>query len=277
MAWDPPREAIEVSTRIFEEELAPPSLEGFMLGIDRSMAAPVEGDLYDDALNDLVRLVDEYRFEVATAALYIEALGRELALLNETSRTAAHLGISPKAMAFLSSNVSTYTPPHVLLESPETRIPATRLLGGWWAGQLIDSALLRGLSSLDRVATMLALRDGSTLDANRLPVFRRDSLKKLRRWRGQAEWDRLRGLLNHPLFDYVKQYRDGFVHRRREPIELHGEHVAVWRGEDGKSGIYRGMDPGMQLGLAVEFFRLVLSPAVEAAGALIGAISPPLE
>lgn len=60
-----------------------------------------------------------------------------------------------------------------------------------------------------------------------LPAFRKSWLQRVTRWDKCPEWSKLLEMLDHPVFALVKRYRDGFVHQRRTPMQLHDEHATT--------------------------------------------------
>jgi len=160
--------------------------------------------------------------------------------------------------------------PSKLISEPTAPTPGLRILGGWWAGQLIDSAILRGLSALDRVATILFLAADQPISETRMPAFRSDELRKLRNSYAGEEWNRLRELTHHELFLFVKDYRDGFIHRQRKPMQLHGDHTTF--GADGT--IYQGIEASMHFALLPALHQHVMRPACELAGRLVDVAKP---
>jgi hypothetical protein len=75
--------------------------------------------------------------------------------------------------------------PGELIGRPGQPFAGHRVLGGWWAAQLFDSSLIRGLSCLDRLAIMLHCAAGKDLTRDRrtqelrLPAFRANYLEPL--------------------------------------------------------------------------------------------------
>lgn len=270
-AWMPNADSQVFAARVFREDLEPPNLDSLRNWIvrggmddDRANSA-----LYDDALYDLTKLLEEFRYEAAVACLYSTGLREEIGLLaSEQHEGLNALGLPVKVRALLSGYAATPSPID-LFRQPAEGIPGLRILGGWWAAQLYDSALLRGMSVLDRLMTLLYCVDGQIINSKSMPSFRAGSMRGLLRWAERDEWIVLRELLGNPIFESVKSYRDGLVHRRREPMELHGDHVVGGWNDDGTNTLRRGGAADMHLVLVLDFYKLIMLPAFACVSALI--------
>lgn len=58
-------------------------------------------------------------------------------------------------LALLAGYGQNNFPPDQLLLNPTAALGGHRVLSGWWAAQLLDSAIIRGIAVLDRVAILL--------------------------------------------------------------------------------------------------------------------------
>lgn len=144
---------------------------------------------YTDALIDLHRLVDEYRFEALLALTLLRdyvikrdrgeapvvTLGPNTLL--DTLPMAAEVVVVLKRYAV--------EPPSAdeLFNNPHQQIAGARMLSRWFAGQMIDSAVYRGIAACDRLAILLRCQAGLPIetrgDRRHQPAFTRDSLRKL--------------------------------------------------------------------------------------------------
>jgi hypothetical protein len=162
-----------------------------------------------------------------------------------------------------------------------------RYLSRWLAGQLLDSAILRALSCMDRVATILHLRAGLPIDKRKdgslhLPSYNRGELCKLQpHYKERAAWKELNAICDHPIYAFIKRFRDGNVHRRRWPSELHGEsRLTYWDGSappevrPSPEEAYDGISAHTHLALLVAAWANVLQPTIDAGGRLLGAGKP---
>jgi len=279
-AWEPNLDTQAVAREYFTEVFAPPDLDRLVQGV---ATGPDNDDdsvglIYDEALVDLIRLLEEVRFSVSVAVMYAHGARDKLRPMRESHHEWPHsVGLSPKVRALLATHTQNTHPPDQLIFDPSAPLGGARLLGGWWAGQLVDSAVVRGISALDRVAILVSCAAGR-IDPRRMPAFR---LRELRRVSGafesDGEWATLLGLTENEVFLFVKDARDGHVHRRRLPTELHGDFVTSGRDAAGRYFSTVGMDPDLHLAVATALYRDVIVPAIGAAGALIARRSTPLD
>ncbi len=91
------------------------------------------------------------------------------------------------------------------------------------------------------------------------------------------EWETLHGLGRSEIFLFVKDMRDGHVHRMRLPAELHGAFVTGGIDASGRYQSTLGADPDIQWALATALFRDVICPAIEAAGAIVARRTTPFD
>jgi hypothetical protein len=231
---------------------------------------------YIDALTDLHLLVDEYRFE----ALLALTLLRDYVLKRDRGDAPTVKGSGdeqfdampwPAEVAVVAKRYAV-EPPNAaeLFQRPHQQIAGGRILSRWFAAQMVDSALYRGIAACDRLAILLRCRAGLRVETTRRgdrrqPSFGRGSLNELdAAYQHRAEWSHLRALAENELFDFVKQERNGFTHERRRPSELHGERAIVYRGTgDEPEEIVPVMDAQTHYALAPAFYNEVLRPAVE--------------
>ena len=227
-----------------------------------------------DALIDLHRLVEEYRFHVAFAHLLMfdvtERVREGTAARIDEDPILDQLGIPDEALALLfpffrrpSSVTEFFREPHVI-------ITGHRRLSSWLAGQLLDSALVRGIAACDRVATLLWTRAGIPIPQRYgdpyLPSFLPRQLSRLDSfYDAQPEWPELKELADHVIYKSVRAIRNGFTHSRRIPSELHGEKVIATA--DGEP--VQGLDVATHLAFGLGFYKLVIDPAVEHARNLL--------
>lgn len=230
---------------------------------------------YFDALLELHRLLEEYRFHVSLAHLLVLDIGPSIeAGLAEPRRldpmVDAAGGMPDESRALLLPYMREAPSAVELFDEPHLLTTGGRRLSGWFGGQLIDDALVRGIAALDRIATMLWVRVSRPIATTArgvplLPGFSRHTLDKLNRAYTDADWQTLVDLTDHVLFAQVKRIRNDFTHARRIASELHGErYVSRYFGDP-----MQGLDAGLHLALGVGFYALILVPAVDAARALL--------
>jgi len=159
-----------------------------------------------------------------------------------------------------------------LFADPYAGISGNRVLGDWFAAQLLDSALFRSVAVCDRLAILLWVRAGREIPTTKRgrehhPAFTPRHLDVLVRDYGeQAEWASLRALADNELFTFTKELRDGFTHSRRLVSELHGEPIVAYAMEAPK----RGVDADEHRALALAFYDVILRPAIGLGGVLLG-------
>jgi hypothetical protein len=246
------------------------------LSVGSAISDPALRSVYFDAFIDLHKLIEEYRFHVVFAHVIAVDIGTKIERGEAEEREPQHpffeeFGLPDESRVLLlpffrepPSAVSFFDDPHVLMTGG-------RRLSAWFAGQLTDSALIRGVAACDRVATMLWARAGQPLPKRRdgtefLPEFSDRRLARLDGAYGnRPEWEQVEALATHTLFTVVRGIRDGFTHTRRIASELHGE-LAISRLVGAPT---RGMDAGTHLALSVAFYNLIVFPLIDLAGALL--------
>ena len=268
--WVPSDEALDLCRSVFFESLPPLALEGLTSWLAGEIKAGRESehrDVYSDALYDLSQLLEEVRFEAAVADAYILDLKDELFSEPDPADLSRTVGIPAEVLALLSPYFAQNWSPMKLFTDPGARLPGERVLGGWHAGQLLDAALIRSMAALDRLAILLWSAAGRQFERDkagdlRLPAFRQGYLDQMLADYGQqASWPALRALVEHDFMKFVKPYRDGFIHRRRFPMELHGEHLTVTNLAAGSTRT-KGLDASDHLAMVLGFYTEILKPAI---------------
>ena len=278
--WLPTDEASDLATEIFLNDLPSLPIEPLSSRLTsdlRSEENSEQRDFYADAIHDFARLIDEVRFETSVAAAFISSLKEILFKEVDEEDLSRTVGVPREVLALLAPYVAQNWLPTDLFSRPEMEISGSRILGGWFAGQLLDSALIRSISALDRIAILLWCAAPLPIERDRfgelrLPAFRKGYLNRMApHYSSRAEWTPLANLVDHDFMGLVKPYRDGFVHRRRTPMQLHGEHVTVVDLHTDNPRKIPGFDPNHHLGMVLGFYDTVLKPATELAGALVTA------
>jgi hypothetical protein len=277
-------EAILETERAEHESFPPPSLDGLsdlIFAYPGNAQSPIEDEtlarVYLDALLDIHVLVDEYRFEALLALSllldYRRKLDRgEAQPLTSSGDPAFDKMPWPAETLAVVRNCAVQPPsPSVLFTNPHRQIAGNRILSRWVAGQMLDSALYRGIAACDRLAIMLHCRSGHPLRRNsknelQAPSFTRDELKPLGQFfSSRPSWANVRELAVHPLFKFAKEERNGFTHHRRRPSELHGEKAVVYGSlSGGAEEIVEPIDARSHYAIAAAFYNEVLLPAIEA-------------
>jgi len=131
------------------------------------------------------------------------------------------------------------------------------------------------MSALDRLAILMFCADQQPIARNKygdlvLPAFRKSWLQRITRWDDQPAWPKILDVLDHPVFALVKRYRDGFVHQRRTPTQLHGEHATATFPSPSQITT-NGISAELHLAMVLGFYNLVLRPSCDLVGTLIQA------
>ena len=271
-AWFPDEFAISTAKSFLTSELELIDIEPLRAVLMRRTPRVSLGDedLYADALYDLIKLLEEYRYLSAVGVLYATSVEDEIQAIAEAqSKGPGSVGMSSAVRALLAGMGAANGDPSTHLKTPGITIPGLRVLGGWWAAMLYDSALIRGMAIMDRIAALLAIESGQQIKPDWMPIFRTKFLDKLPSWQHTPEMAQLHELASGKLFEFVKSYRDGFVHKQRVPVELHGDHRrGGWR-PDGTTSMVPGISAYEHAGLVSMFYNDVISVACDAAGHLI--------
>ena len=269
-AWMPSPAAIEAAADVFENALSRIDINNLSIGVPHGKEVPPhEGEGYANALIDLSRLLEDVRFEAAVGVLYAVSVRDELRSVRAKMKEPPHnLAFSNQARAMLVPYIANAAPPEDLISQPGKQMPGVRVLGGWWAGQLFDSAMMRGVAVLDRLVTLLFYTEGLPVDPDWTPAFRRRTLLKLTGWVDEPEWADLLALLDHEMFLVAKSIRDGLVHRGRYASELHGDFLV---GHVSPQGHYdeAGFGPDVHFAIVAAFYNEVMRPAAAAVSGLV--------
>lgn len=262
-AWLPDDAALATATTVYEEVLSLIEIQGLAVGIPHGAGVAMhEGEGYANALIDLSRLLEEVRFEASVAALYAAGVRDALREVRERNDTPSlQAGFANKARAILAGFIATGVPPANLIHDPTLGMGGMRVLGGWWAAQLYDSSMMRGVAALDRLVALLFYVEGLEVNPDWTPAFRRRTMEKLRTWTNDPEWSELLALLDHELFVMAKGYRDGLVHRSRYAAELHGDFV-IGRFDAEGHLVEKGFGGDIHFAIVASFYNEVLRVAV---------------
>jgi hypothetical protein len=171
--------------------------------------------------------------------------------------------------------------PSAMLDSLHSKVSGGRHLSRWAGAQLLDSAILRSLSCLDRVATMLHLRADLAVEMRKdgtrwLPSFTKTEMKRLQLvYEHRPGWGDFAAVRSNPIYGLAKMFRDGTVHHRRWPSELHGEALISYMDvggpddDDEPPRTCKGMGAQDHLGYLMATWEEVVRPVVESGGRLL--------
>lgn len=261
-------------------ELHEPDLEPIVnwISINSIDASPPHrhSDRFAEAVVELQRLLEEFRFEVGVGAMYAYGVRGELTDLHKKHTTGmAATGMPRTVMALLAPDIQKTPPPLALLREPTLIMSGNRVLGGWWAAQQLDSALIRGMASLDRLAVLLYCAADKDI-GDKAPAFRLGWLREVKMWEHQGEWEALLNLVESEFFKWVTDFvRNGFVHRSRAPLELHGDHTTIRPAElDASTEVFEGITADTHLAIPRALYGNIILEACRLTGALIAPSTP---
>ncbi|MCA1604192.1 MAG: hypothetical protein LC775_01610 [Acidobacteria bacterium] len=288
--WSIDDEARNSADSVYYDELRPIDISKFAQGLLIEPAKPPIlparelREIYADSLFDLHRLLEEVRFEVALAVVLLVdfRVRRDRGEVEIPKPPPMEVSLSAEVLAALAPHAIPPPSPSVLLDHLHRRIGSNRYLSRWVAAQWLDGAVLRALSCMDRVVTMLHLRAGLPIhkrkdDTLRLPSFNRDELRSLREpYQSHTKWADFRAIADHPIYELIKRYRDGTMHYRRWPSELHGEtRLSYWDAgapatdRPAPEQTYEGLTAQQHVRLLIVTWEEVIRSTVEMGGDLL--------
>ena len=246
---------------------------------------PVRRQRHVLALSEMHELIQEARYELGLATrlqyLFRTAVQAGTAGPNVPSRPHEFdelglgdeaLAIPPVVLLLLADEGSPLPRPAALWENPHQHMSHHRVLSLWLSAQMVDSAVVRILAALDRLATALhfalSASEGPELRQRRgvpmLPIFDADQIERMAYRYGESpEIKTLRKIAQAPLTSAGRDMRDFFIHRGRWRSAGHSA-TALSTLE----GIQHPLHEHEHLALGAALFDQVLRPGVEAGAAL---------
>jgi hypothetical protein len=282
-------QAVEDACEAEREHFRPPNVDGlsdaavaYPENARRVISDPLLKRTYLDALMDLHFLVDEYRFEavlgLALLRDYVIKRDRgDAPALKLTGDARFDQMAWPAETVVVMQRYARQPPnPSQIFRDPHQQIAGGRIFSRWFAAQLVDSALYRGIAACDRLAILLRCQAGLPIETTthgeqRQPSFTPGDMREIgREYATTADWAGLYALTSNSLFDFIKQQRNGFTHQRRTPSELHGERAIVYAADDGADEeVAPTMDAQTHYTLAPAFYNEVVLTAIELTRAII--------
>jgi hypothetical protein len=199
---------------------------------------------------------------------------RDFAVRHPDFETVAPPGPSAvpvEVLALLAGHVPP-TRAFVLTQDLHAEIPGPRYMSRWLAGQLLDSALVREISALDRLSALvyLAAVESKTTDRGEwfAPILSEKGLKDAADHSQDREaWSALMALASDEVTVWLREHiRNAFIHRRRWPSALTSEAVAVYSYLDENGEYVRGERNGLRAPQHLALVRMtweeVLTPSV---------------
>jgi hypothetical protein len=167
MSWEVGVEGRRRAEELLHGPLSNIDLEGLWFPLPETAAEEVTSptrDVHGAVLADLHALVEEMQFEIAFGSMIMADFDAAVAAGTTTpnepdaSNPLAQLGMLIEHLAVLKHYSAPTPSPARLFDDPYEHMAGHRVLGTWLAAQLFDSAWHRGMSALDRLATLLWTR-----------------------------------------------------------------------------------------------------------------------
>jgi hypothetical protein len=269
MPWEVGVEGRRRAEELLHGHLANIDLEGLWFPLPETASEEVTSqtrDVHAAVLTDLYALVEEMRFEIAFGSMIMADFDATVAAGTTTpnepdaSSPLAQLGMLVEHLAVLKHFSAPTPSPTRLFDEPYEHMAGHRVLGTWLAAQLFDSAWYRGISALDRLATLLWTRTEPQIQPNQqYPSFNPHWMKDLRReYEANPEWEELVRVCDDPLLAKIRRLRDQFTHRVRMASKLHGAHrTAYLSGREVVEGEDSGIHESIALALYDRYLREV--------------------
>jgi hypothetical protein len=279
--WQPSPLALRRAQRVYLESMPHVGLTGLTGWLTTQLQRGLSDHdehcrVYGDALYEMSRLIDELRFEASLASVYIAEFGGKLgAKPRSRGDLRGSFEVPGTGIALLSPPLDNKALLTQHFADPITPIAGYRTLAGWYTAQLLDSALARAVAALDCIAVLLwsAARIPPATDRQgrlMLPTFCEADLEVVgSHYCSSAVWLSLFALTEHGLNRMVRSYRDGFIHQRRAPAELHGGQEASIR--FGGDRVVPPVSAERQLAILSEFYNDVLRTAITRADEVLSA------
>jgi hypothetical protein len=196
----------------------------------------------------------------------------------EVSPPAGPTAMPADALALLAPNILP-SRPFLIAQDLHSALPGQRHLSRWFAGQLLDSALVREVSALDRLAALLHL---TVLPPKRshqgtwfAPTLTSSGMNGLApHYQDDPAWGALLELVDDEVTVWVRDHvRNAFIHRRRWPSALTSEAVLIYSHMD-EAGEYRydespGLTASQHLAVVRMTWESILTPAIESSAQLV--------
>jgi hypothetical protein len=221
-------------------------------------------EIFQDSFSEIVNLMEESRLLASLAAAYLQDLDESFQRFRESQ---VQISMSGKVGALLAGYIDFNHPPSMLFSSPQRHISKNRLMGTWFAGTLIDSAIIRQIAIVDRILAILVsvlnLPIERFKDSGELiyPSANPKTLQKLSSHLSSEDSSKFLDILVNENFKTLKDFRDRFVHRHRVETQLHGDFFYKIR--DDSPELFRGLDSDHHLALTLYAHREVILPLIE--------------
>lgn len=225
-----------------------------------------EFQIFQDSLSEIVNLIDEARFLSAISWAYLQDMSEEFKVFSESQPP---ISISGLVGALLAPHINHDNPPSILFDNPSSQISRNRLIGTWFAGNLLDSAIIRHLAVIDRVLAILYVSVGiriSTFPETGEPMYPTmgaNALAKLEQKISRYDSVALAEIFTSQEFANLKDFRNRFLHRHRIETQLHGDFFYKLAKQEPQ--LFRGLPSEEHVAYSFYAHKLVTIPFVNIA------------
>lgn len=271
--WRPTPYSIEQARQNYAKILPTVDLTGLTGWLTTQLQRGMSDDneycmLFGDALYEISRLIDELRFEVALATVYIREFDDKTSTrASSTDGLRGSFEVPRNAITLLSPPLEGGRLLSSFFVDPSASIAGQRTIAGWFTAQLLDSALIRAVAAIDCLPVLLWSAAETPMRTGRcgrlsLPKFCSSDLELVAfRYDSGPAWSNLCKLTEHTYMHLAVAYHDGFIHQRRAPRKLHGgRKSAITFGGHRSAAV---MSADRQLKLVSNFICSVLHPAIK--------------
>lgn len=220
--------------------------------------------IFSESFDNLILLIEESRFLCALAWTYIIDLQDDFENLSDKQ---APISLDGEIGLLLAAHINYEVPPSLLFQDGSIQVSKNRLVGTWFASCLIDSAIIRQFSVIDRLIgilfSVLGIEIKKSGEEYFMPTPNETNLNKIKALLSDSDKKEIESLLQTTDFANMKMYRDKFVHRKRVETQLHG--TFFFKNQISDTQLFRGLPPDDQVARAIYLHKFVLIPLIELA------------
>lgn len=285
--WDLDTFALAAADRHYSQTLALPDMRGLTDGLVPSarnsspaIADIALRDIYAEMIREIQDLLRDIRFCAAVGLmLALDAGAAQAADPVFQPPDVPGLFITEAELAALLTNDS-FVPPSTLATNRHLDIGGGQTLGAWFAGLMLDTALVKSHGLLDRLVVALWCRAERPIPQtkageSRYPSFNAASLADLRSaYQAGPAWASFEAVLDTPAAQELIRYRHTATHKRRSGSELNGG-VERWHADDTDTDtpqhkMTAGMTTAEHANAPLATYRNLVRPALTAAAEIVG-------
>lgn len=220
--------------------------------------------IFSESFDNLILLIEESRFLCALAWTYIIDLQEDF---DNLSNKQVPISLDGEIGLLLAAHINYEVPPSLLFRDGSIPVSKNRLVGTWFASCLIDSAIIRQFSVIDRLIGILFSILGIEMKKNGeeyfMPPPNESNLNKIKALLSDSDKKEIESLLQTTDFANMKLYRDKFIHRKRVETQLHG--TFFFKNQISDTQLFRGLPPDDQVARVIYLHKFVLIPLIELA------------